>query len=209
MVNHVKKYDWSAIQRSYDSGLSWRLLSDEFGVSFGALQKAKDRGDLISRSKSEAMVNGYRQGRVKKYYLTETQRLELSELQSLKNRGGRCKWYEVSGQMVQGTWERDAAIRFEELGVRWEKVSRRREEIWRYEMDGKSRSYTPDFYLPDFDLFVEIKGYWWGNDEQKMKCVREQHAEKRLIILQKDGFSELKSTEPEWLRKTNDVEFRG
>lgn len=52
--------------------------------------------------------------------------------------------------------------------------------LWLYESksfpyldkEGRRRTYTPDFYLPDEDKFIEIKGYDNGNAEYKVNCVR-------------------------------------
>ena len=50
-----KKYDWESIQRDYDSGLSQRELMEKYGMSIGALCKARDRGEMTYRSRSEAL----------------------------------------------------------------------------------------------------------------------------------------------------------
>jgi len=41
--------------------------------------------------------------------------------------------------------------------------------------DGKSHRYFPDFYLPDLDLYVETKGYFWPSDKVKMDLVKKQN----------------------------------
>ena len=127
----------------------------------------------------------------------KSSREKLSKAQSVHNHGGRSKWYEVSGQKVQGTWERDIAIKFDQLGIRWEKLKTGK-DILRYTMNDKEHSYTPDFYLADFDVYLEIKGYWWGNDKAKMDAVKLQHPEKRIIIVQKDGYKKILDGERVW-----------
>lgn len=195
----VKKYDWPTIQEFYDAGNSWRSVQREYGVSFRALQKARDRGDLIiTRGQREAAILSYEQGRVRTVH-TEAFKAAVSERQSLHNSGGRCKWFEIEGQTVQGTWELNAARRLTELGVVWYKVGRQRSEVWRYDMDGKTRSYTPDFYLPKFDLFLEFKGYWWGRDKEKMAAVIAQHPDKNIRIIQKSEYEKLLTGLPDWL----------
>lgn len=64
--------------------------------------------------------------------------------------------------------------------------------------------YYPDFYLPNLDVYVEIKGYWFKSndgrvdDKRKMKCVIEQNTDKKIIIYEKyeqwknDSFNHLK-----------------
>ena len=39
----------------------------------------------------------------------------------------------------------------------------------------KPRVYTPDFYLPESDVYVEAKGYLDKGDRVKMQLVKEQH----------------------------------
>ena len=48
------KYNWKLIQKDYNSGLTWRQLQKKYGVSFGAITKAKNRGDFKSRNNSDA-----------------------------------------------------------------------------------------------------------------------------------------------------------
>lgn len=57
------------------------------------------------------------------------------------------------------------------------------EAIWEYEnytfsydaTDGKIRHYTPDFYFPEFDFFIELKGRKFENTEHKIKQTEKQH----------------------------------
>jgi predicted nuclease of restriction endonuclease-like RecB superfamily len=60
-------------------------------------------------------------------------------------------------------------------------------------MDGKIRSYSPDFYLPDYDIYVEVKGYWWGDDRRKMDIVIKSYPEVKFLIVEKDQFEQIKN----------------
>ena len=119
----------------------------------------------------------------------ETKR-KISEKLSINNKGGRAKWYMVSGQNVQGTWERDIATKFEQLNIRWIKLKTNKDTL-KYEMNGKIRSYTPDFYLPDYDMYVEIKGFWWGDDKEKMKIVLQTYPDKNIVVVEKEEYQEI------------------
>jgi hypothetical protein len=50
-----------------------------------------------------------------------------------------------------------------------------------YQFDGRTRRYTPDFYLPLEDVYVEIKGYKTEKDEAKWSQFPE-----RLVVLMKE-----------------------
>ena len=117
---------------------------------------------------------------------------KLSIKQSLCNSGGKCKWFEVSGQMVQGTWERNLAILMSFLEISWTKLKVNKDVIV-YKFKENEKRYTPDFYLPELDRFLELKGYWWGDDQEKMKAIFEQHPEfeKKCVIIRKKLYNEL------------------
>jgi len=115
---------------------------------------------------------------------------KISEKLSVNNKGGRAKWYDVAGQRVQGTWERDIASKLTDLGVPWIKLKTNKDTL-KYVMNGKERSYTPDFYLPEFDMYLEIKGFWWGDDREKMRIVLETHTDKRIVIIEKQEYEQI------------------
>lgn len=112
----------------------------------------------------------------------EKARQATSERQSLFNSGGKSKWYIVANQKVQGTYEKQFAECLEAESIVWTKV-KTHNHIFKYEKDGKLRSYAPDFFLPELNLYVEIKGFWWGNDEEKMNIIKTTHQDKNVIVL--------------------------
>ena len=181
---HKKHYDWIEIQKDYDAGLSFRGLQHKYGIAFNSLVNAKNRGDLITRTKSEA--SKLRIAEHGPTVMGQDAKRRLSERMSQHNPGGKSKWYEVSGKKVQGTWERNFALYCNENNIAWDRC-----KPWKYVLDGKIKSYTPDFYLPAFDLYVEIKGRWWGNDRAKMDAVIEQHPDKKILIIEKQEYSKL------------------
>lgn len=121
------------------------------------------------------------------YRHTDETKKKISAKLSVNNKGGRCKWYEVSGQKVQGTWERNIALKLNELNIKWLKLKTNKDTL-QYELDDKIRSYTPDFYLEYCNTFLEVKGFWWGNDKNKMDAVIKQHPEVKIVIIQKDEY---------------------
>lgn len=76
-------------------------------------------------------------------------------------KAGRCKKivYEskVAGKvLVDGTWELAVAKYLDSLGVEW----RRNKNRFGYlHPNGKESFYTPDFYVKDWDSYIEVKGY--------------------------------------------------
>ena len=58
-------------------------------------------------------------------------------------------------------------------------------------MDGKLRHYTPDFYLPEYDVLLEVKGHWWGRDREKMDIVLKTHTDKNIVIVEKEHYEKI------------------
>jgi hypothetical protein len=77
----------------------------------------------------------------------------------------KCRWptrghrSPYKGISLRSSWEWRVAWYLDSLGIRWEYESR-----W-LEIDGVR--YLPDFYLPDTETFVEVKGRWKPGEEEK------------------------------------------
>lgn len=128
---------------------------------------------------------------------TDESKKKISQKLSVNNKGGRSKWYEVSGQKVQGTWERDIAIKLDELLIKWIKL-KTLQHTFDYVMDDKTRCYTPDFYLPDYNIYLEIKGYWWGRDKEKMDIVTKTYPSVKIVIVEKQDYEKIMQGELVW-----------
>lgn len=128
---------------------------------------------------------------------TEESKRKISQKLSINNKGGRAKWYEVAGQKVQGTWERNVALKFEELGIEWKKLKTNK-DVLEYVMDNKIRCYTPDFYLPSYNVFLEVKGRWWGRDREKMDIVLKTYPDKNIVIIEKEQYEKFLGGELVW-----------
>lgn len=128
---------------------------------------------------------------------TEETKRKISQKLSINNKGGRAKWYEVAGQKVQGTWERNVALKLEELEIEWIKLKTNR-DVLEYSMNNKVRCYTPDFYLPEYDVYLEIKGRWWGRDKEKMDIVLKTYPDKHIVIIEKEQYERFMDGELVW-----------
>lgn len=80
---------------------------------------------------------------------------------------GRVKLYEYNGVKLLGTWELSVAKWFDLHNIVWE----RPKNYFEYEWNG-TRKYFPDFYLPKYDLYVEVKGYETDRDIAKWNVVK-------------------------------------
>jgi hypothetical protein len=84
--------------------------------------------------------------------------------------------YKYNGVILHGTWELKYAQYLDINHIKWDRVKC----SFPYFFKGKWRRYTPDFYLPKTDEYVEIKGYKREIDDAKWS---QFPSDKKLIVL--------------------------
>jgi len=61
---------------------------------------------------------------------------------------------------------------------------------WLYELkvfDLGDTTYTPDFYLPETNEYIEIKGYWYRDTYKKFKKFKKQYSKIKIkLLMEKD-----------------------
>lgn len=85
---------------------------------------------------------------------TEESKAKISEAALNSNhRRLRRNPIEYNGFLLDSTWELELAKRLDSLNIKWE----RPEPLPYTTEDGKTHRYFPDFYLPEYDLYVDPK----------------------------------------------------
>ena len=72
--------------------------------------------------------------------------------------------------------------------IKWK---RNKERFGYIKPDGKFSSYRPDFYVEDWEIFVEVKGY-----ETDLDRIKWSQFHKPLLVIRKNEIGEL----DEWLK---------
>jgi len=65
---------------------------------------------------------------------------------------------------------------------------------WQYEpnaFDLGNTTYTPDFYLPEDDTYIEIKGYWREDAKEKFKLFKKIYNNIKVIVLDQKRLKEV------------------
>lgn len=79
---------------------------------------------------------------------------------------GRVKTVMYNGVKLKGSWELEVAKWLDSHNI-----------VWNHEVAGilyewnGVRTYFPDFYLPDYEMYVEVKGYETDRDRAKWAAV--------------------------------------
>lgn len=92
---------------------------------------------------------------------------------------------EYNGIDLHGSWELAYVKYLDRAQIAWQ----RNTESFAYFYDGKERRYTPDFYLPATDEYIEIKGYKTSKDDAKWSQFPKS---KTLRILMHNDLKQLK-----------------
>ena len=129
--------------------------------------------------------------------VTIATREKLSKIATERNCGFiKTKFYKVFSPYqnkfvsLQGTYELKYAEYLNENNINW--VRSKEMNIQYMKDDGVNRNYFPDFYLPDSDEYVEIKGYFFPKDKEKMETVVKQNPMKKIRMLFKEDLINLK-----------------
>lgn len=106
---------------------------------------------------------------------SETKRkLSEARITFLESDKSHVQWYTVGGIKVQGTWEKCIAEKLYNDGIVFN-----RKRI-KYDVH---RTYTPDFYLNDFDVYLEVKGWLSERDISKYKKVLTEHPSIKIYLI--------------------------
>jgi hypothetical protein len=104
---------------------------------------------------------------------------------------GRCKKYSynspVAGDIkVDGTWELTFCQYADKKGLRW----RRNKDRFAYvKPDGTNSTYCPDFFVEDWNSYIEVKGYETDLDKAKWEQFPNNLT---LIVYKKKDILEMK-----------------
>ena len=99
--------------------------------------------------------------------------IEHPESYSSCNVNGRVKVFDYNGIKLDGKWEVEVAKYLDNNKILWKRPDVGIEYFW----NGKIHLYFPDFYLPEFDTYIEVKGLVRERDYHKWENI------KNLIVI--------------------------
>ena len=82
--------------------------------------------------------------------------------------------------VMDSSWEHICATKLDEAGIKWERDPKM--HLIYHTERGRKRKYIPDFYLPEYDMYLEVKGYWTDAARYKMKDVVARNNVDILIV---------------------------
>lgn len=127
-------------------------------TSFISVDRRKSMMEGLKRSPNRHKLGGYRKG------------------------SKRWKGEKYNGVWMDSSWEVRFVKKLDEFGIKW----RKNFAPFEYEYDNVIRRYVPDFYLPEIDTWVEVKG--WETEKDFFKWKDFPH---KLSIVRGDKLAEI------------------
>lgn len=106
-----------------------------------------------------------------------------------RTKSGKRK--DLNNTYFRSSWEANIARYYNYLGIKWEYEPKT--FIFQNITRG-SVSYTPDFYLPEEDKWVEVKGWMDGKSKTKLKRFKQQYPDEynKLQLITEKEYNEIK-----------------
>lgn len=155
----IKKYS-NHYDKANKLGLPKPKISQETSVKLSNVNKNKKRTNETKMKISNAMKQIVK---------------DKPDVYCGQHINGRVKKYEYNGIHLDGTWEVIVAQYLDKNNIKWQRPHNSFEYIWENDV----HSYYPDFYLPDYEYYIEVKGYETERDLIKYTTIN------KLIVLKK------------------------
>lgn len=153
------------------------------------LQSLKKQGNTYSQNQKSGKFSNPFFG--KKHTKASKEKISNGTLKWKTHSGLHSKYYPVycpymrQTVKVQGTWQLKYAEYLNQNKINWIR-SRNINLKYRLHQDDYLHTYYPDFYLPDMDKYIQIKGWYSEQCQIKMKKVFDYNPNKQIDILLKD-----------------------
>ena len=101
------------------------------------------------------------------------------------NINGKVKKYKYNNVSLDGSWELLVAQYLDFNNIKWERPHKGFEYIW----NNDKHIYYPDFYLTDYNMYIEVKGFETERDYIKWKALS------NLIIIKRKEIDDIKNSQ--------------
>ena len=173
------KYNWTEVQQFYDNGHTIEETATKFGMLKQNLSKSKF---FTARSTDEqhkmAVQTRKERGNLGHSELTKS---KLSQVAFARGFGGKNyrKTFYYNGAVLESSYELEVAKQLDNNNVKWERPSR----LYWTDDTGVRRHYTPDFYLPEYNVYLDPKNnYLITKDKRKILLCSQQNDVKIYIL---------------------------
>jgi hypothetical protein len=176
MANHSRWCEYNPKRKNYNNKnaiLAMNSKRKESGLT-NQYTKAKLKGTNVPISPFKNKPGFF----VGKKHTQETKKILKEKALNSSHRRLKKGLVYYKGIMLDSSWELALAKRLDELNIEWV----RPQPIKWIDEDGIKHNYFADFYLPNYDLYLDPKNpYAINAQKKKLKCLLTQY--KNIVIL--------------------------
>ena len=149
-------------------------------MSSRTLTDAKKQGKLVVRSRSDANKL-YSKNNPQKHSVETKQKLSEIRANALNANAFYSKRESYNGVTLDSSYESKVARSLDDNNIKWI-----RPKSLKWDDNGQIRLYIPDFYLIDYDVYLDPKNdFLIKKDARKIKLT-EEYNNVRIVVLDKD-----------------------
>lgn len=145
-----------------------------------ALKEAKAKEDKVRRAK----INGDNR-RGKPMSREAIEKIAKNSNQKHPYRGKAGKREDLENVYFRSTWEANFARVLKLMRVEFQFEPK---IFWLKRANGSEMSYTPDFYLPKTDEYIEVKGRWFDDAKEKFDLFKEQYPHIKIKVVDSEKY---------------------
>ena len=178
-ANHSRWCKSNPKSKDYRESLSKRSI----GLNTGVKQSEETKEKIREAHRQGHYAHIDRSWWVGRKHSNETKALLRQKALASPHRRLKKKMIEYNGIMLDSTWELELAKRLDNINVEW---TRPDPIIW-IDDEGNSHHYFPDFYLPEYNLFLDPKNPQAVRVQQKkLDILLQQHTNINILYSLKE-----------------------
>lgn len=143
------------------------------------LNKQKEYAKKGSKRIKELYPNGTFNGR--KHTIKTKERMSEIRVVKLNHKAFYSKRVDYNGTILDSSYEFKLAKSLDDNNVKWI-----RPKSLKWNDDGQIRRYIPDFYLPDYDVYLDPKNDFLIKKDKRKIHLTEQFNDVTILVLNKN-----------------------
>ena len=175
------KYNYDEIQKLIDDGNSYRSLNKLLGISSRTLNIAQKKGLIKFPENNQKRLLDL--GIIKGHpcSLEHKEKLSILMADRIKKNIRYSNMENYNGIWLESSYESIVARELDLNSIKWE-----RPKSLKWNDDGQIRRYMPDFYLPEYNVYLDPKNDFLIIKDKRKIDLTSQYNNVRIIILNKN-----------------------
>lgn len=177
--NKDKKIPEDKIRSGKDCPWYGKHLSEEHKLKLSKALRGRHLSEEDKKNKSESMKKWHREHPDAKKGKNNPMYGKVTH--------GKGRWFiKRDGNKIylRSSWEVKVAELLEGYNLLWEYESKTFPIAYQFNGEKKNGTYTPDFWVEEWQKYIEVKGFWRGDAKPKFDAFLNQYPEIGIVLLE-------------------------